>query len=134
MPSKKGTGKSKGGRPARVLSEKEINQVEALAQYLTIAQIADYLGIAERTFSGVRERQPEVSAAYKRGRARAISKIAGNVVAKALKGDNACMFFYLKTQAGWRETVDITSGDAPLMPPQISVVPAAMDGDNEAGG
>ncbi len=33
----------------------------------------------------------------------AIKIISGKLVEKAKAGDNACMFFYLKTQGGWRE-------------------------------
>lgn len=32
------------------------------------------------------------------------SKIAGKLYAKAMKGDNACMIFWLKTRARWTET------------------------------
>lgn len=38
------------------------------------------------------------------GRAETIAKVAGTLVQKALKGDTTSAIFYLKTQAGWRET------------------------------
>ena len=38
------------------------------------------------------------------GKATAIGNVAQTLFAKAIAGDNACMFFYLKTQALWRET------------------------------
>lgn len=92
------------GRPKRTLTDEEIKQVETLAPYLTLEQVANHLGIAENTLLARIDDQDGVYEAYKRGRARTIADIASNLVQKAREGDNACMFFYLKTQAGWRET------------------------------
>lgn len=107
---------------ARVLTEEEMIQVEALAAVLTTDQLADYLGIARRTFYDIMERQPDVSAHYKRGKAKAVGNIAKNLVQKAQNGDTASMMFYLKTQAGWRETVhvDNTSSDGSMSPKGLS--------------
>ena len=91
----------------RILTDEEIAQVEALASVLTTEQIADYFGIGRTTFYQIMERQPEVSVRYKRGRAKAIGSVAKNLVTKAQNGDNAAMMFYLKTQAGWKETTHI---------------------------
>ena len=41
------------------------------------------------------------------GKAETIAKVAGNLVQKALSGDTTSAIFYLKTQAGWRETSNI---------------------------
>lgn len=107
---------------ARVLTEEEMIQVEALAAVLTTEQLADYLGIARRTFYDILERQPDVSAHYKRGKAKAVGNIAKNLVQKAQNGDTASMIFYLKTQAGWRETVQVdnTSSDGSMSPKGLS--------------
>ena len=106
----------------RVLSDDEMIQVEALAAVLTTEQLADYLGIARRTFYDILERQPDVSAHYKRGKAKAVGNIAKNLVQKAQNGDTASMIFYLKTQAGWRETVQVdnTSSDGSMSPKGLS--------------
>jgi hypothetical protein len=98
--------KNKGGRPPVVLTPEQIAQVEAMAGFLTVEQIADYLGIGRRTFDEVRERQPEVSAAYKKGRARALAGVGKGLLMRAIEGDNVASIFYLKTQGGWRETGD----------------------------
>jgi hypothetical protein len=45
-----------------------------------------------------------VAARYKRGKARAIGVIAQGLINKARSGDTTSMIFFLKTQAGWRET------------------------------
>lgn len=98
--------KNKGGRPPVVLTHEQIAQVEALAGVLSIAQIADYFGVAENTFSAITERQPEVFEAYKRGRARAFIGVGKGLLERALKGDNTAAIFYAKTQMRWRETGD----------------------------
>jgi hypothetical protein len=94
----------KGGRPAVVLSDEEISQVEALGAVLSIEQIADYFSISKPTFYEIMKRQPEVSLRYKKGKAKAIGNIAKSLLTKAQSGDNVAMIFYLKTQAGWKET------------------------------
>lgn len=86
------------------------------------------------TFQNIRKRQPEVSFAYKKGRAKKILRFAKMLEAKAMgntkDGDAACIMFYLKTQAGWRqkrsvETKDITpSKSLPQINIQISDNPA----------
>jgi len=95
--------KNKGGRPAVVLSNEQIAQVESLAAYLTCEQIADYFGISHITFQEIRARQEQVSFAYKKGKVKTIVDIAGSLISKARDGDTLSQIFYLKTQAGWSE-------------------------------
>ena len=107
----------------RVLSKDEIALVSKLAGVLTYEQLADLFGIAQRTFDNIRERQPEVNAAYKRGRAEIIGKVAESLVQDALDGDTTSRIFFLKTQAGWRETakIDHTSSDGSMTPKEIII-------------
>ena len=88
----------------RRFTKKELAQVEALASVLTSDQIADYFGIGRTTFYQIMDRQPTVSVRYRLGRAKAIGSIAKNLVTKAMGGDIRAQEFYLKTQAGWKET------------------------------
>ena len=99
----------KSGRPATKLDTEQMAQVEALGAVLSIEQIADYFGISKPTFYEIMERQPEVSLRYKRGKAKAIGSVSQGLLKKARDGDNAAMIFYLKTQAGWKETTVIQS-------------------------
>ena len=92
---------------ARVFTEVELSQVEALASVLSADQIADYFGVCRTTFYSIMDRQPEVSERYKKGRAKAIGNVAKGLLKKAMDGDNTAMIFYLKTQAGWRERVEV---------------------------
>lgn len=92
------------GRHALTLTEAEKAEVETLAAVLTAAQIADYFGIGRTTFFAMMARDEEIAERYKRGKARAIGAVAQSLISKARAGDTASMIFYLKTQAGWRET------------------------------
>lgn len=96
-------GKKKTGRPLRVLTDKEINQVESLASVLSIEQLSDYLGIVQSTFQEILKRQGGVFSAYKKGKSKAIGTVAKSLVQKAMDGDTASAIFYLKTQARWSE-------------------------------
>lgn len=99
---------------ARVLDEKELIEVEALAAVLSTEQIADYFGIGRQTFYDIMKRQPEVSVQYKKGKAKAIGSVSKGLLTKARAGDTASMIFYLKTQAGWKETHVVEDGGKPV--------------------
>ena len=102
----------------RVFSEAEIAQVEALAAVTNKKQMADYFGIGETTLREVEGRQPEVSEAYKKGKAKAIAKMGSSLIQNGLKGNVSAQIFYLKTQAGWRENDLDVRGE----PPKIYIV------------
>lgn len=95
------------GRPERTLTPDQVGEVETLAAVLSTGQMADYFGVGRTTFYAIMQREPEVAERYKRGRARAIGAIAQSLITKARSGDTTCMIFYLKTQAGWRETARV---------------------------
>jgi len=104
MNNDESTEKNQGGRPMVELTEKQVSEVETLAAVLTSEQIADYFGISRRSWFRILERDDKVLALYKKGKARAFANIAGNLVTKAQAGDLGAQIFYLKTQAGWKET------------------------------
>ena len=91
-------------RKTRVLTDEELTKVEALASVLTSEQIADYFSISRSSFYEIMNRQPEVNGRYKKGRAKAIGSVAKGLLQKAQSGDTTSAIFYLKTQAGWRES------------------------------
>ena len=103
----------KAGRPAKVLTDKQRSEVETLAAFLSIEQLADYFGIGRTTFFALMERDPEISELYKRGKSKAIAHIAQGLIQKARAGDTTSAIFFLKTQARWRETErhEITGAD-----------------------
>ena len=105
--------KNKGGRPAIVLTPEQKAEVETLAAVLSSEQIADYFGIGRTTWFAILDRDPQVSELYKKGKAKAIGMVAQNLISKARAGDLGAQIFYLKTQAGWKETQKFEgAGDA----------------------
>ena len=94
-------------RPTITLSPDQVREVETLAALLSQDQIADYFGICRNTFRAICARDPEVDERYKRGKAKAIAHVANGLLQKARAGDTTSAIFYLKTQAGWRETAAI---------------------------
>lgn len=106
---------NKGGRPPITLTDEQVAQIEALGSVLSIEQIADYFGVGKTTFYAIMERQPEVSERYKKGKAKAIGSVAQGLLQQARDGNTTAAMFYLKTQAGWRETQQIdhtTNGES----------------------
>jgi hypothetical protein len=112
-------------RPQVELTPEQIAQVETLASVLSQEQIADYLGIAKSTFQAILDRDPVVFGHYKKGKSKAIASVAQGLLKKALSGDTASAIFYLKTQAGWKETnVQEHTGanGSALQPPVFNIV------------
>ncbi|KAA0909577.1 hypothetical protein FLO80_20985 [Aquicoccus porphyridii] len=109
-------------RPTITLTEDQVREVETLAALLNQEQIADYFGIARNTFRAICDRDEEVAARYKRGKAKAIAHVANGLLQKARAGDTTCAIFYLKTQAGWFD-IPRAGGDV-----------AASAGDGAGGG
>lgn len=94
------------GRKRKTLTAEQINEVETLGALLSQEQIADYFGIAKTTWYQILDREPEISARYKKGKARAIAFAAKGVLDGVREGDKASIFFYLKCQAGWKEKAE----------------------------
>ena len=89
-----------------ILTDEQIAQVEALAAYLSIDEIADYLGISSRSFYEIKHRQPEVLAAYKRGAAKACSFVGSTLMGFIREKENTASklnaaTFYLRTKGKW---------------------------------
>jgi hypothetical protein len=122
-------------RPRKDLTKEQIAQVEALAAFLTQEQIADYFGIGDRTLRRKFSEEPEVLAAYARGRAVAFREVAGNLVNQAREGNVRAAEFYLKTQAGWKETQshEISGPGGSAMAHEIVIRHEVVDADEPDG-
>ena len=107
----------------RTFTERELAQIEALGSVLSREQIADYFGISRNTFRNICERQPEVDVRYKRGSSNAIASVGKGLLQQALKGNLTAAIFYLKTQAGWRETANLNIGENKDSPLKITISP-----------
>lgn len=130
--------KNKGGRPKKTLTAEQLNEVEILARVLSIEHIADYFCMSKTTFYEIGKRQPEVFERYKSGKAKAIFKIGNSLIQDALNGNVSAKMFYLKTQAGWRETANIDLGNRDDKPLRITMetvkplTPIKIDVDPDA--
>lgn len=96
-------------RPRKTLTPDQVKEVETLAAVLNQEQIADYFGMSHDTLKRMCDRDESVLRAYKRGKAKAIGSIGGNLISQAKAGNVSAAIFYLKTQAGWKETQDVNA-------------------------
>lgn len=103
------------------LDELQVRDIETLAGYLTIEKIADYLGISEKTFRNIKDRDERVLTAYKRGVSRA-EGMASNNIRKFMQYDKEegeekpniarlqmkldATKFYLNTKSKWSKKED----------------------------
>lgn len=112
------------GQPSIIITEKQLLEIEEMAVGMTIEQIANYFGFCRDTFYNICERNPAVLRHYKKGKSVMIKETVGHLMSKIREGDSASIFFYLKTQAGWRETKDIniSNEDGSLRPIKQIVV------------
>ncbi len=83
----------------------DLAKVESLAANgLTQEQIAAALGISESLLYQQKRENEEFAEAIKRGKAKGIALVT-NKLMESIKGGNMTgMIFFLKTQAGWKET------------------------------
>jgi hypothetical protein len=88
----------------------------------TQAVIADIIGIDIKTLCKHYRQELDNS------KAKANATIGGALFNKAKGGDTAAMIFWMKTQARWRETGDITEKtEAPPLTINFSVKPSQSD-------
>ena len=105
---------NQGGRPIVVFTEEQTLELGALSSVLNKTQLSDYFGISHTCLLAIEERQPEVLLAYKKGKMKAIASIGSNLLSQAKSGNTAAAIFYLKTQAGWKETKVIQNENKPV--------------------
>jgi hypothetical protein len=116
-------------RPHITLTDAQRAEVETLAAVLNAEQIADFLGFGRTTFFSLLKRDEDLAERYKRGKARAIGAVAQSLVTKARAGNVTAMIFFLKTQGGWRESVDVA-----VAPPSESQIDLSTLTDEELNG
>lgn len=128
-------GLEKGGerlmkRKTKPKIEIDLARVEALASNgLTQQQIADALGISERTLRDRKSNSAEFAEAIKRGKAKGIAFVTNKLMEKVKAGNVTAMIFFLKSQAGWKEKqeIDLINSDNSLRPTVIELVAPGID-------
>lgn len=109
-------------RPAAIMTDEQLEQLKKLSGVLTMEQVADFFGITGRTLRRRMHSDARIMSAYKTGKASAISRVANRLLKAAEDGNTTAMIFYLKTQAGWRETEAV---------PDVSEISKLSDTDLE---
>lgn len=85
--------------------EIDLKQVEALAANgLTQQQIADSLGISVDTLYSRKRENKDFQEAIKRGKAKGIAIVTNKLMGKIKNGNTTAIIFFLKSQAGWKES------------------------------
>lgn len=102
-------------KPSTEKNKEEVAaRVERLAAVGMTQEDAGYiLGMARDSI------QRHYAEAWNKGKAKAKAAVASKLYEKAMAGDNASIFFWLKTQAHWRETqhIDHSSSDGSMSGP-----------------
>ena len=89
----------KRGRPPFIPTKEQRNYTRAMvACGMSQAEMATVFHINGQTL------RKAFKAELKDGETVVMSAVKGKLVQKAMNGNNACMFFLLKTRGGWRET------------------------------
>jgi predicted transcriptional regulator len=104
---------------------------EMASRGLTVAQIADCLGVSESTLYNKQEEYLEFMESIKRGRSKGMDEITNALFEKAKAGDNTSMIFYLKTRdrENWGEQYIEPVKEIP--PINITVHPDAINKASE---
>lgn len=95
----------------------DLHLVEQYAsEGLTEEQVAECFGVSRATIQRRKAEDEAFEAAYKRGQASGIQKVANALFGAAMDGNTTAMIFFLKSRAGWKETnVQEFSGTAPIL-------------------
>jgi hypothetical protein len=112
------------GRKNIELTPEQIQVIEAGARFLTSEQLADLLGIGKTTFFAILNRDEKINELYKKSKAQQHLRMANNLMKQSDSGSTAATIFYLKCQAGWKETmhIDHSSSDGTMTPSVIERV------------
>tara|TARA_R110002096_G_scaffold409567_1_gene608968 strand:+ start:1143 stop:1496 length:354 start_codon:yes stop_codon:yes gene_type:complete len=87
------------GRPPWIPTDEICEEARDMASRgLTISQISDCLGVSERTIYDKQIEYPHFMQCIKEGRSEGINQVTNALFEKAIKGDNTCMIFYLKSR------------------------------------
>ena len=103
-------------KPKRLGGRPPIGRDERIAQ---VVQLHTLVGTPQPTLAKILGMATETMSKYYRdeldtAKAQANAQVAGRLYKKAMDGDTTAMIFWLKTQARWRETIDLSNEDGSL--------------------
>lgn len=94
-------------RPSIKITDEVCRQAESFAaQGLIMEQIADCLGMGDRTLYEKQQAYPQLAQSIKSGRAKGIAKVTNALFTSATGGNLGAQVFYLKNRAGWRDKIE----------------------------
>lgn len=96
---------------AIILDDLQIAQVEALANYLPIEQVAGYFNLSASDFLDLQKKDKRVLRAYRKGKVRGMCKVAKLLWQQMEAGNVTAIIFFLKTRGGWSERPLVETGD-----------------------
>lgn len=79
-------------------------------------QIADYLGIKRHIIFARKKDDEKFKEAMAVGKAKAIAACTAKMMSHIEKGSVVALIFWLKSQAGWKETSVVETREAPPIP------------------
>ena len=90
---------------------------EMASNGLTVAQIADCLGISESTLYAKQGEYKEFMDAIKKGSAKGLNKVSNALFERATQGNVTAMIYYLKVRdrENWGENLPVPFKDIPPM-------------------
>lgn len=103
-----GLSKRKGCAKKVITPEMEKVLYKCASRGFTQDQIADILGISERTLGFRLSEEPHLAALIKRAKADTIDLATGKLVLAIRQGAPWAICFFLKCRAGWRERLEVT--------------------------
>lgn len=105
-----------------------------------LVQLHTMVGTTQETIASIIGIDPKTLRKHYRveldqSKAKANATIGGALFNKAKSGDTTAMIFWMKTQAGWRETqqIDHTTNGESLQPKRIELVAGPIPEGDEGG-
>jgi len=86
-----------------ILDDIQIAQLEALANYLPMEQVAGYFNISVDDFQVLQKKDKRVLRAFKKGKIRGVVKAVKLLWQQMEAGNVSAIIFFLKTRGGWSE-------------------------------
>ena len=105
--------------PALIVNKELLDEIEEYASRgLTIAKIAEILGISEGTLYEYKRNYPKITQAWRKGKYKGCYAVANALFKKATEeGSVDAQKFYLSRRGGaeWREEIDLTIAPKPTV-------------------
>lgn len=110
-----------------------LETIENLAKKgVPVRQICKALGVSDTTYYRERKINPRIQDAWDKGRAQGTATVVGKLWELILEKNLSAIIFWLKTQAGWKEQIDLNLVPKPTIIKRLSgeEVVLGVEGDD----